>query len=82
MSKINFKTIVLKGLFFLVSLFVIISIIAIVTYFILGNHKQGFGEYMISYYKFFIEFIVLAVVIGLCVGGSMYGIKKLYDKIF
>lgn len=82
MSKINFKTIVLKGLFILVSLFAVISLIAMITYFILGNHKQGFGEYMISYYKFFTEFMILAIVIGLCVGGSIHGIKKLYDKIF
>lgn len=82
MSKINFKTITLKGLFFLVSLFAVISLIAMITYFILSNHKQGFGEYMISYYKFFIEFVALATAIGLCVGGSMYGIKKLYEKIF
>lgn len=78
----NFKTIVLKGLFFLVSLFVVISLIAMITYVILGAHKQSFTEYMISYYKFFTEFMVLATAIGLCVGGSIHGIKKLYDKIF
>jgi hypothetical protein len=82
MSKINFKTITLKGLFFLVSLFAVISLIAMITYIVLGPHKQGFVEYMVSYYKFFIEFMVLATAIGLCVGGSMYGIKKLYEKLF
>lgn len=61
---------------------IVTSLIAIVTYFITGSHKQGFGEYMISYYKFFMEFMALAVAIGLCVGGSMYGLKKLYEKLF
>ena len=81
MSKINFKTIILKGLFFLVSLFAVISTIAVVTYFILGS-KLEFGEYMILYYKFFLEFIALALMIGLMVGLSIYGIKKIYDKLF
>jgi len=82
MSKINFKVILLKGLFILTSLFIVVSLIAMVTYVILGSHKQGFGEYMVSYYKFFMEFMALATLIGLCVGGSMYGLKKLYEKLF
>jgi hypothetical protein len=82
MLKINLKKITLKGLFFIVSLLIVVSLIASVTYLVIGSHKQSFVEYMISYYKFFLEFLTLASIIGLVVGLSMYGLKKLYDKIF
>ena len=75
------KTIILKGFFILISILIVSSLIASVTYVIVGS-KQSFGEYFISYFKFFIEFMTLFVAIGLCVGSSMYGLKKLYDKIF
>jgi hypothetical protein len=77
----NTKTIVLKGLFFLLSVIVLSTLIGLSTYFTAPT-KYGFVEYFKNYYKFFFEFLGMLLLFGGVTLVTMSGLIKLYNKLF
>ena len=77
----NKKTILLKGLFFLFSMFVLSTLIGLTTYLTVPT-KYGFYDYFKNYYKFFFQFLGM---VGMFVGVTlvvMFLLIKLYEKLF
>lgn len=76
------KTILLKTLFFTISGAICAILIGTVSYLLFDNTNSGFGTYMISYFKFFIQFFIMSLLIGITAFTFWYLTNKLYQKLF
>lgn len=79
MEKI--KQLTLKSIFFIIAIFIFGGIIGSVC-FLISNPKEAFIPYMISYGKFFMNFLILSSVMGVISFGFIYLITNLYKKLF
>lgn len=80
MEKI--KNITLKGVFFLVSIFIMGTAVGSVSYLTTSKHKEDYVGYMKAFYGFFIEAISIMGLMCLTVFGLMYLLSKAYKTLF
>ncbi len=78
----DLKKLSLKTIFFLMSAFVIFSMLTTISFFIIARPNEDFLTFAIDHLKYTFEFIGITLIMSVVVFTSLFILSKIYDKIF